>query len=473
MLLSSNSVSPNQTFVQISWCRSEGFQTFGAIGVFLCSLQMPKFRADTVSLRRSASPEAGVPVQAAPGLAHPQGAQVSPISPARSPQRPLQHARLATGAAAPHEEDATSRTGATPPERPSTSSPLDGGHSELPQERESSSGGAAEAPAASESGGRRNGGRGMQLPVAAASRQASGGREPAVGLSGGAGRHAGRKSLGDALRRPAEAEGSPRGSGPGLGPGSGLGPVSELGLGSGSGLGPKKRTPPIVARPRKSAESGAAGTEGVKLAFGRRIEPPEGDPRTRKSTPPAEHLGAGPQSRPMPDKHVSHPGVQRGQQGSGRGSGKDGAPSGGTVRIGRQVAARTDSGQVRVGVGSERAPLVTLATSNTGAVPEVQARKAAAKGTGGQHAQRVAGPRLMHAAVGFTPAPQSVANDASRRRERQPAQVGAKTRGSGMSRLIVSCIHGWNACPLMRTEESKTPRRETKKELELSNSRSK
>ncbi|GAQ82987.1 hypothetical protein KFL_001310170 [Klebsormidium nitens] len=356
--------------------------------------------------RSSASPEAEIPVQeASRSLAHPKEAHAPSVSPASSPHKPWHHARLATGAVTPHKET-TSQAAATPPERPSSSRPPEGNHeeagpAELPRERESSSGEAAEL---GESGDRRNGGRGMQLPVAAASRQAGGGREPAVGLSGGVGRHAGRRSLGDALRRPAEGEGTP----PGL------------------ELGPKKRTPPLVARPRKSAESGGDNTEGVKLAFGRRIEQPEGDPRTRKTIPQGEHSGAGLHSRPMLEGHVSCslPGAQRGPLGSGRANGaaSKGIASKAIVKAGRQVAARTDSGNGRAG---GRAPLVTLATGNTGSVPEAQTRKVAAKGTGGQHAQRVAGPRLTHAAVGFTPAPQVAAGETSKRRtgERRSAQA--------------------------------------------------
>jgi hypothetical protein len=248
---------------------------------------------------------------------------------------------------------------------------------------------------------RRSGGRGMQLPVAASSRQSEGtvddrsSQQSGVDESTSAGRKkVWRKSLGDALRVPKQADVD-------------------------SGTGPKKKSPVLAAKP---AEGAGDSSEKVKLAFGRRIEQPELEARARKQGPPVlhkdqagvqalskRHAQVGPAASKSSLSHVSDKkgASQHALRAEKRPPGSIGLPGGkggGSAKAGRIVPARTDTGQGRRGTGgSVRGPLATLANSNgsSGQVQEVRGTK----GAGTKQAVRMQGPGLRHASVGFTPAP--------------------------------------------------------------------
>jgi hypothetical protein len=292
--------------------------------------------------------------------------------------------------------------GADSPDTPSSSASHQGDRENAGQSgpREGRGSGDGGGPALSERGSaseeRRSGGRGMQLPVAAASRQSEETVDdrssqqsgvPVVDESTSAGRKkVWRKSLGDALRVPKQGD---------------------------SGMEPKKKSPVVAAKP---AEGAGGSSEKVKLAFGRRIEQPE-EARARKAAPPVLQLHkdqalskhpaqVGPAASKSALSHASESGKLKGaSQHAVRAEKRPPeGKGGGSAKAGRIVPARTDTGRGRTGAaGSVRGPLATLANSNgsSGQVQEVRGMKGAST----KQAVRIQGPGLRHASVGFTPAP--------------------------------------------------------------------
>ena len=99
---------------------------------------------------------------------------------------------------------------------------------------------------------------------------------------------------------------------------------------------------------------------------------------------------------------------------------------------------------------------MTLATSNTGSVASAHARKAASKKAAGQNAQRVTGPRLMHAAAEFTPVTVAGSPSASvgRAQDGGAAQVWASSMGHGVNRRKERVML---ACVALPCEEGRAP----------------